>query len=149
MLAGINTASLEEFQLIPGIGKKKAEYRIQYRDHYGVITKEALNLVLMGELTSDVLNRIDFTPPITAGTVAQSLPESFTEKPQPSTPLSNIEGEIQQTQAAINKLLSFTHPQLLSTPVDSAKEQQPDIFRSPTHFPSDRVRGEFSMPEMR
>lgn len=74
---------------------------------------------------------------------AKSLPEPPTERPKPPSALSDIEGEIQQTHAAIHKLLSFTCPQLLSTPADSAKVLQPDIFRSTPYFTSDRVRGDF------
>ena len=63
----INTASRGEIQLTPGIGKKKAEYFIQYRNQHSVFTKEALNLASMEELKSDVLDKYDFSLPTTAG----------------------------------------------------------------------------------
>ena len=50
MRINVNTANAEELKQIPGIGDKVAQFLIQFRDSYGVVKREALNLALRGNL---------------------------------------------------------------------------------------------------
>ena len=65
MRMNVNTANAEELKQIPGIGDKVAQLLIQLRDTYmyGVVKREALNLALRGNLSSEVLDLIDFSVP--------------------------------------------------------------------------------------
>ena len=63
MRINVNTANAEELKQIPGIGDKVSQLLIQFRDTYGVFKREALNLALRGNLSSEVLDLIDFSVP--------------------------------------------------------------------------------------
>ena len=63
MRINVNTANAEEQKQIPGIGDKVAQLLIQFRDTYGVVKREALNLALRGNLSSEVVDLIDFSVP--------------------------------------------------------------------------------------
>ena len=63
MLINVNTATAEELKQIPGIGDEVARLIIQFREIYGVVKREALNLALRGNLSSKVLDLIDFSVP--------------------------------------------------------------------------------------
>ena len=63
MLINVNTANKEELKQIPGVGERAARLLIQFREVYGVIKKEALNLVLRGKLSAEALKMIDFSVP--------------------------------------------------------------------------------------
>ena len=63
MLINVNTADKEELKQIPGVGERVARLLIQFREVYGVIKKEALNLALRGKLPAEALEMIDFTVP--------------------------------------------------------------------------------------
>ena len=63
MLINVNTADKEELKKIPGVGERVARLLIQFREVYGVIKKEALNLALRGKLPAEALEMIDFTVP--------------------------------------------------------------------------------------
>ena len=63
MLININTADKEELKQIPGVGERVARLLIQFREVYGVIKKEALNLALRGKLSAEALEMIDFSVP--------------------------------------------------------------------------------------
>ena len=63
MRINVNTANAEELKQIPGIGDKVAQLLIQFRDTYGVVKREALNLALRGNLSSEVVDLIDFSVP--------------------------------------------------------------------------------------
>ena len=61
MLINVNTADKEELKQIPGVGERVARLLIQFREVYGVIKKEALNLALRGKLPAEALEMIDFS----------------------------------------------------------------------------------------
>lgn len=63
MSINVNTATKEDLKQIPGIGEKVAQLIIQFREIYGVVKKEALNLALRGNLSSEALDMIDFSVP--------------------------------------------------------------------------------------
>ena len=63
MLINVNTADKEELKQIPGVGERVARLLIQFREVYGVIKKEALNLALRGKLLAEALEMIDFSVP--------------------------------------------------------------------------------------
>ena len=63
MLINVNTADKEELKQIPGVGERVAWLLIQFREVYGVIKKEALNLALRGKLPAEALDMIDFSVP--------------------------------------------------------------------------------------
>ena len=63
MRINVNTATAEELKQIPGIGDKVARLIIQFREIYGVVKREALNLALRGNLSLEVLDLIDFSVP--------------------------------------------------------------------------------------
>ena len=63
MLINVNTADKEELKQIPGVGERIAQLLIQFREVYGVIKKEALNLALRGKLPAEALDMIDFSVP--------------------------------------------------------------------------------------
>ena len=63
MLINVNTADKEELIKIPGVGERVARLLIQFREVYGVIKKEALNLALRGKLPAEALEMIDFSVP--------------------------------------------------------------------------------------
>ena len=63
MLINVNTADKEELKQIPGVGERVARLLIQFREVYGVIKKEALNLALRGKLSAEALEMIDFSVP--------------------------------------------------------------------------------------
>ena len=63
MQINVNTANAEELKQIPEIGDKVAQLLIQFRDTYGVVKREVLNLALRGNLSSEVLDLIDFSVP--------------------------------------------------------------------------------------
>ena len=63
MLINVNTADKEELKQIPGVGERVARLLIQFREVYGVIKKEALNLALRGKLPAEALEMIDFSVP--------------------------------------------------------------------------------------
>ena len=63
MRINVNTANAEELKQIPGIGDKVAQLLIQFRDTYGVVKREALNLALRDNLSSEVVDLIDFSVP--------------------------------------------------------------------------------------
>ena len=63
MLINVNTADKEELKQIPGVGERVARLLIQFREVYGVIKKEALNLALRGKLPAEALEIIDFSVP--------------------------------------------------------------------------------------
>ena len=63
MLINVNTADKEELKQIPGVGERVARLLIQFREVYGVIKKEALNLALRGKLPAEALDMIDFSVP--------------------------------------------------------------------------------------
>ena len=63
MRINVNTANAEELKQIPGIGDKVAQLLIQFRDTYGVVKREALNLALRGNLSSEIVDLIDFSVP--------------------------------------------------------------------------------------
>ena len=63
MLIKVNTADKEELKKIPGVGGRVARLLIQFREVYGVIKKEALNLALWGKLPAEALEMIDFSVP--------------------------------------------------------------------------------------
>lgn len=65
MSININTASKEELKLIPGIGEKVAELIIRFRQRYGVVKKEALDLALRGNVSDEAWDMIDFSEPRT------------------------------------------------------------------------------------
>ena len=64
MPMNINTDTAEEMKQIPSIGDKFAQL-IQFREVYGVVKRESLNLALRGNLSSDVLDLIKFSLPRT------------------------------------------------------------------------------------
>lgn len=106
MKININTASVEELQLVPRTRKKKAEAIIAFRTQYGRINKEALALTMMGDLREDVLNVIDFSMPSTHPDrlVASGLTRDNT------VVSPDIQAEINESYNALKKLLSYTHP---------------------------------------
>ena len=63
MLINVNTADKEELKQIPGVGERIARLLIQFREVYGVIKKEALDLALRGKLPAEALEMIDFSVP--------------------------------------------------------------------------------------
>ena len=63
MRINVNTANAEELKQIPRIGDKVAQLLIQFRDTYGVVKREALNLALRGNLSSEIVDLIDFSVP--------------------------------------------------------------------------------------
>ena len=63
MSINVNTATTEDLKQIPGVGEKVAQLLIQFRDVYGVIKREALNLALRRHLSDEVLEMIDFSVP--------------------------------------------------------------------------------------
>ena len=63
VLINVNTADKEELKQIPGVGERVARLLIQFREVYGVIKKEALNLALRGKLPAEALEMIDFSVP--------------------------------------------------------------------------------------
>ena len=63
MLINVNTADKEELKQILGVGERVARLLIQFREVYGVIKKEALNLALRGKLPAEALEMIDFSVP--------------------------------------------------------------------------------------
>ena len=63
MLINVNTADKEELKQIPGVGERVARLLVQFREVYGVIKKEALNLALRGKLPAEALEMIDFSVP--------------------------------------------------------------------------------------
>ena len=63
MSINVNTATKEDLKQIPGIGEKVAQLIIQLREIYGVVKKEALNLAVRGNLSSEALDMIDFSVP--------------------------------------------------------------------------------------
>ena len=63
MLINVNTADKEELKEIPGVGERVARLLTQFREVYGVIKKEALNLALRGKLPAEALEMIDFSVP--------------------------------------------------------------------------------------
>ena len=63
MLINVNTADKEELKQIPGVGERVARLLIQFREVYGVIKKEALNLALRGKLPAEALEMTDFSVP--------------------------------------------------------------------------------------
>ena len=63
MLINVNTADKEELKQIPGVGERVARLLIQFREVYGVIKKEALNLALRIKLPAEALDMIDFSVP--------------------------------------------------------------------------------------
>lgn len=63
MRININTASIQELKELPGIGDKVANLIIQFRQTYGTVKKEALNLALRGNLTEELQGMIDFSLP--------------------------------------------------------------------------------------
>ena len=63
MLINVNTADKEELKQIPGVGERVAQLLIQFREVYGVIKIEALNLALRGKLPAEALEMIDFSVP--------------------------------------------------------------------------------------
>ena len=63
MLINVNTADKEELKQILGVGERVARLLIQFREVYGVIKKEALNLALRGKLPAEALEVIDFSVP--------------------------------------------------------------------------------------
>ena len=63
MLINVNTADKEELKQIPGVGERVSRLLIQFREVYGVIKKEALNLALRGKLPAEALEMIDFSVP--------------------------------------------------------------------------------------
>ena len=63
MLINVNKADKEELKQIPGVGERIARLLIQFREVYGVIKKEALDLALRGKLPAEALEMIDFSVP--------------------------------------------------------------------------------------
>ena len=63
MLINVNRADKEELKQIPGVDERIARLLIQFREAYGVIKKEALNLALRGKLPAEALEMIDFSVP--------------------------------------------------------------------------------------
>lgn len=63
MRININTASIQALKELPGIGDKVANLIVQFRQTYGIVKKEALNLALRGNLTEEVQSMIDFSLP--------------------------------------------------------------------------------------
>lgn len=61
MKININSAKEEELRQIPGIGQSIARLIIRFRETYGVVKREALNLALRGNLPQEVINMIDFS----------------------------------------------------------------------------------------
>ena len=61
MRININSATAEELKQIPGVGEKVAQLILRFREIYGVVKKEALSLALRGNLSSEVLDMIDFS----------------------------------------------------------------------------------------
>ena len=62
-MLNVNTATLEELKLIPGVGDKIAQLILRFKEIYGVVRKEALILALRGDISPDVLDQIDFSVP--------------------------------------------------------------------------------------
>ena len=93
MRININTATAEELRQIPGVGEKVAQLIIRFREIYGVVKKEALSLALRGNLSSEVLDMIDFS-------VAKSEdPFAFDLQSLPSVPKTD----------SWEPLVTFTH----------------------------------------
>ena len=63
MLINVNTADKEELKQLPGVGERAARLLIQFREVYGVIKKEALNLAFRGKLPAEALEMTDFSVP--------------------------------------------------------------------------------------
>ena len=63
LLKNVNIAEKEELKQIPGVGERAALLLIQFREVYGVIKKEALNLALRGKLPAEALDMTDFSVP--------------------------------------------------------------------------------------
>ena len=62
-MLNVNTATVEELKLIPGVGDKIAQLILHFKEIYGVVRKEALILALRGDISPDVLDQIDFSVP--------------------------------------------------------------------------------------
>ena len=62
-MLNVNTATVEELKLILGVGDKIAQLILRFKEIYGVVSKEALILALWGDISSDVLDQIDFSVP--------------------------------------------------------------------------------------
>ena len=62
-MLNVNTATLEELKLIPGVGDKIAQLILRFKEIYGVVRKEALIMALWGDISPDVLDQIDFSVP--------------------------------------------------------------------------------------
>ena len=58
-----NTATAEELKGIPGVNDKIAQLILRFKEIYGVVRKEALILALRGDISPDVLDKIDFSLP--------------------------------------------------------------------------------------
>ena len=62
-MLNVNTATVEELKLIPGVGDKIAQLILRFKEIYGVVRKAALILALRGDISPDVLDQIDFLVP--------------------------------------------------------------------------------------
>ena len=134
MLINVNRADKEELKQIPGVDERIARLLIQFREAYGVIKKEALNLALRGKLPAEALEMIDFSVP------RQEDPFDIDLSCLPAVPKNNL----------WEPLVSFAH----QTAARQSRYQVGESFAmSASHFAeqdtSPKLAGASSMHESR
>ena len=84
MSVNVNTASAQELQqALARIGDMVAQLILDFRQKYGIVKREAVNLALRGNLPTQILDLMDFSEPNQNNPVERDLPTL------PSVPTTN------------------------------------------------------------
>ena len=84
MSVNVNTASAQELQqALARIGDMVAQLILDFRQKYGIVKREAVNLALRGNLPTQILDLMDFSEPKQNNPVERDLPSL------PSVPTTN------------------------------------------------------------
>ena len=84
MSVNVNTASAQELQqALARIGDMVAQLILDFRQKYGIVKREAVNLALHGNLPTQILDLMDFSEPKQNNPVERDLPSL------PSVPTTN------------------------------------------------------------
>ena len=84
MSVNVNTASAQELQqALARIGDMVAQLILDFRQKYGIVKREAVNLALRGNLPTQILDLMDFSEPKRNSPVEKDLPSL------PSVPTTN------------------------------------------------------------
>ena len=123
----VNTASIDQLCKVRGIGLKQAKAIVYHREMYGLVTKTAFSMMLMGAVYEETWNQLDFSVPSRIQIKKERADTSFLLL------LASLEAEAAELESQISETefqLSKLSTQSKDRPVKKIKRFQQSLTES-------------------